>query len=25
VGETEKIFEKPDDPLTDAYVTGGFG
>ena len=24
-GETEKMFEKPDDPLTYAYVTGGFG
>ncbi|HPM83825.1 MAG TPA: phosphate ABC transporter ATP-binding protein [Candidatus Anammoximicrobium sp.] len=25
VGETEKMFEKPDNPLTYAYVTGGFG
>jgi phosphate transport system ATP-binding protein len=24
-GETEKIFEKPDNPLTYQYVTGGFG
>jgi phosphate transport system ATP-binding protein len=25
VGETEKMFEQPDNPLTYAYVTGGFG
>ncbi len=25
VGETEKIFEHPDNPATEAYVTGGFG
>ncbi len=25
VGETEKMFENPDNPLTYAYVTGGFG
>ncbi len=24
-GETEKMFEKPDNPLTYQYVTGGFG
>jgi phosphate transport system ATP-binding protein len=25
VGETEKMFEEPDNPLTYEYVTGGFG
>ena len=25
IGETEKIFSEPDDPLTYKYVTGGFG
>jgi len=25
VGETEKMFTKPDNPLTYEYVTGGFG
>lgn len=25
VGETEKMFEQPDNPLTYQYVTGGFG